>query len=135
MNLQQLRILGEALRRDLNLTEVAKALNTSQSGVSKHIMDLERELGVDIFVRRGKRIVGLTEPGKELSGLVGRILLARISHTAEAHRGANQRKLFCDNDFPLIQGASRCRRSVAQNGLILEWWKAGQWKRPLMLGW
>ncbi len=75
MNLQQLRILGEALRRDLNLTEVAKALNTSQSGVSKHIMDLERELGVDIFVRRGKRIVALTEPGKELAGLVGRILL------------------------------------------------------------
>jgi LysR family transcriptional regulator, cys regulon transcriptional activator len=75
MNLQQLRILGEAFRRDLNLTEVAKALNTSQSGVSKHIMDLEKELGVDIFVRRGKRIVGLTEPGKELSGLVGRILL------------------------------------------------------------
>jgi len=75
MNLQQLRILGEALRRDLNLTEVAKALNTSQSGVSKHIMDLEQELGVDIFVRRGKRIVGLTEPGKELAGLVDRILL------------------------------------------------------------
>lgn len=75
MNLQQLRILGEALRRDLNLTEVARALNTSQSGVSKHIMDLEQELGVDIFVRRGKRIVALTEPGKELAGLVGRILL------------------------------------------------------------
>jgi LysR family cys regulon transcriptional activator len=75
MNLQQLRIIGEALQRDLNLTEVAKALNTSQSGVSKHIMDLEHELGIDIFVRRGKRIIGLTEPGKELAGLVGRILL------------------------------------------------------------
>src|ERR1700753_1616353 len=75
MNLQQLRILGEAFRRDLNLTEVAKALNTSQSGVSKHIMDLEQELGVDIFVRRGKRIIALTEPGKELADVVGRILL------------------------------------------------------------
>ena len=75
MNLQQLRILGEAIRCDLNLTEVAKALHTSQSGVSKHIMDLEQELGVDIFVRRGKRLVGLTEPGKELAGLVDRILL------------------------------------------------------------
>ena len=75
MNLQQIRIIGEALQRDLNLTEVAKALNTSQSGVSKHIMDLEYELGVDIFVRRGKRIVALTEPGKELAGLVERILL------------------------------------------------------------
>ncbi|MBX9824081.1 MAG: CysB family HTH-type transcriptional regulator [Xanthobacteraceae bacterium] len=75
MNLQQIRIIGEALRRDLNLTEVAKALNTSQSGVSKHIMDLEYELGVDIFVRRGKRIVALTEPGKELAERVERILL------------------------------------------------------------
>lgn len=75
MNVQQLRIFGEALRQDLNLTEVAKALHTSQSGVSKHIMDLERELGVDIFVRRGKRIVALTEPGKELAKLVDRILL------------------------------------------------------------
>ena len=75
MNLQQIRIIGEALQRELNLTEVAKALNTSQSGVSKHIMDLEHELGVDIFVRRGKRIVALTEPGKELAGLVERILL------------------------------------------------------------
>jgi len=75
MNLQQLRILGEALQRDLNLTEVSRALNTSQSGVSKHISDLENELGFSIFVRHGKRIIGLTEPGKELAPLVQRILL------------------------------------------------------------
>src|SRR5207244_7853015 len=61
--------------------------------------------------------------------------LARISHSVEAHRGANQRKLLCSNDFSLIQGAPRCRQSVAQNDLILEWWKAGLWKRPLMAGW
>ncbi len=86
MNLQQLRIIGEALHRDLNLTEVAKALNTSQSGVSKHIMDLEHELGIDIFVRRGKRIVALTEPGKELATLVERILLdARNIKSIAAH--------------------------------------------------
>src|SRR5437667_10992653 len=61
--------------------------------------------------------------------------LTRISHSVEAHRGANQRKLLCSNDFCLIQGAPRCRQSVAQNDLILEWWKAGLWKRPLMAGW
>src|SRR5439155_17384390 len=61
--------------------------------------------------------------------------LARISHSVEAHRGENQRKLLCSNDFCLIQGAPRCRQSVAQNDLILEWWKAGLWKRPLMAGW
>jgi DNA-binding MarR family transcriptional regulator len=74
INLQQIRILGEALQHDLNLTEVARTLNTSQSGVSKHIMDLENELGFSIFVRHGKRIVGLTEAGRELAPLVQRIL-------------------------------------------------------------
>jgi LysR family transcriptional regulator, cys regulon transcriptional activator len=67
--------LSEALQRDFNLTEVAKALNTSQSGVNKHIMDLEQELGVSIFVRHGERIAGLTEPDNELAPLVERILV------------------------------------------------------------
>ncbi|WP_439541661.1 CysB family HTH-type transcriptional regulator [Hyphomicrobium sp.] len=75
MNFQQLRIIRETVRRNFNLTEVANALNTSQSGVSKHIKDLEDELGVELFVRRGKRFLGLTEPGRELVGIVERILL------------------------------------------------------------
>ena len=66
VNFQQLRIIRETVRRNFNLTEVANALYTSQSGVSKHIKDLEDELGVELFVRRGKRLLGLTEPGKEL---------------------------------------------------------------------
>jgi LysR family transcriptional regulator, cys regulon transcriptional activator len=61
MNFQQLRILGEAVKHNFNLTEVAGALNTSQSGVSKHIKDLEDELGVELFERKGKRLLGLTE--------------------------------------------------------------------------
>jgi LysR family cys regulon transcriptional activator len=75
MNFQQLRIIRETLRQDFKLTEVANALYTSQPGVSKHIKDLEDELGIEIFVRRGKRLLGLTEPGKELAGVVDRILL------------------------------------------------------------
>ncbi len=78
MNFQQLRIVREAVRRDFNLTEVAAALFTSQSGVSKHILDLEQELGVELFVRRGKRLLGLTEPGKELAVIVERMLLGTI---------------------------------------------------------
>jgi LysR family cys regulon transcriptional activator len=64
MNLQQLRIVREAVQQNFNLTEVAAALFTSQSGVSKHIKDLEDELGVELFQRRGKRLLGLTEPGQ-----------------------------------------------------------------------
>lgn len=86
MNFQQLRIVRETLRRNFNLTEVANALYTSQSGVSKHIKDLEDELGVELFVRRGKRLLGLTEPGKELAQIVDRILL----DTANIKRLADQ---------------------------------------------
>jgi LysR family cys regulon transcriptional activator len=75
MNFQQLRIVREAVRRNFNLTEVANALFTSQSGVSKHILDLEDELGIELFVRRGKRLLGLTDPGKELLTIVERMLI------------------------------------------------------------
>jgi LysR family cys regulon transcriptional activator len=75
MNFQQLRIIREAVRCNFNLTDVGNALFTSQSGVSKHIKDLEDELGVELFVRKGKRLLDLTEPGRELLQIVERILL------------------------------------------------------------
>lgn len=75
MNFQQLRIIREAVRCNFNLTEVGNALFTSQSGVSKHIKDLEGELGVELFVRKGKRLLGLTDPGRELLEIAERILL------------------------------------------------------------
>ena len=74
MNLQQLRIVRETARRRFNLTEVAAALYLAQSGVSKHIKELEDELGVELFVRKGKRLLGLTEPGKELLVVAERML-------------------------------------------------------------
>ena len=64
MNFQQLKIIREAARCHFNLTEVANTLYTSQSGVSRHIKELEDELGVELFIRRGKRLLGMTEPGK-----------------------------------------------------------------------
>lgn len=66
MNLHQFRFVQEAVRRNLNLTETAKALFTSQPGISKAILELEEELGVDIFVRHGKRLKRVTEPGQEV---------------------------------------------------------------------
>lgn len=75
MNFQQLRIIRETIRRQYNLTEAAAALHTSQSGVSKHIKDLEDELGVEIFVRKGKRLLGLTDPGREVAEIVERMLV------------------------------------------------------------
>ncbi|MHA3091978.1 CysB family HTH-type transcriptional regulator [Acinetobacter brisouii] len=75
MNFQQLRIIRETVRQDFNLTEASAALYTSQSGVSKHIKDLEDELGVQLFIRKGKRLLGLTEPGQALLGIVERMLI------------------------------------------------------------
>lgn len=74
MNFQQLRYVRETVRRGLNLTEAANALHTSQPGVSKQIKELEGELGVTIFERRGKRFIGLTEPGKAVVAMVERVL-------------------------------------------------------------
>ena len=74
MNFQQLKIIREAARRNYNLTEVASMLFTSQSGVSRHIRELEEELGIEIFIRRGKRLLGMTEPGKALLVIAERIL-------------------------------------------------------------
>jgi LysR family cys regulon transcriptional activator len=66
MNLHQFRFVQEAARRNLNLTEAAKALHTSQPGVSKAIIELEEELGIEIFARHGKRLKRITEPGEHV---------------------------------------------------------------------
>ena len=74
MNLHQFRFVQEAVRRNLNLTEAAKALHTSQPGISKAILELEEELGVDIFARHGKRLRRVTEPGQEVLKAIDIIL-------------------------------------------------------------
>ncbi|HYD97718.1 MAG TPA: CysB family HTH-type transcriptional regulator [Noviherbaspirillum sp.] len=75
MNFQQLRSVREAARRGYNLTEVANVLFTSQPGVSRQIRELEEELGVEIFERNGKRLTGLTDPGRGILQIIDRLLL------------------------------------------------------------
>ena len=79
MNLHQLRFVQEAVRRNLNLTETAKALFTSQPGISKAILELEEELGVDIFARHGKRLKRVTEPGQAVLKSV-EIIMREVSN-------------------------------------------------------
>ncbi|AKJ31237.1 CysB family HTH-type transcriptional regulator [Caldimonas brevitalea] len=75
MNFQQLRSVRETARRGFNLTEVANVLHTSQPGVSRQIRELEDELGIELFVRAGKRLTGLTPPGAEVLPIIERMLL------------------------------------------------------------
>ncbi len=74
MNLQQLRYLHEIVHRELNISDAAKALYTSQPGLSKQIKSLEEELGIEIFVRNGKRLTAITEPGKAVLEIAQRML-------------------------------------------------------------
>ncbi|MBO9582375.1 MAG: LysR family transcriptional regulator [Sphingobium sp.] len=74
MKLQQLRYVAAAAHHDLNLTAVANQLFISQSGISRQIRELEAELGIDIFVRRGRRLVGLTEAGAQATEVIAAIL-------------------------------------------------------------
>lgn len=74
MNLQQLRYLNGVVQHGLKISDAAEALYTSQPGISKQIKLLEEELGIEIFVRNGKRITGVTEPGKAIVGIARRML-------------------------------------------------------------
>jgi DNA-binding transcriptional LysR family regulator len=76
MNFQQLRYVREAVRQNLNLTEAAARLFTSQPGVSKQIRELENEIGVEIFVRKGKRLIAITEPGRAVVAAAEKVLQA-----------------------------------------------------------
>jgi LysR family cys regulon transcriptional activator len=140
VNFQQLKIIREAARRDYNLTEVANMLYTSQSGVSRHIRELE-ELGIEIFIRRGKRLLGMTEPGKALLTIAERILneasnvrrladlftndASGVLTIATTHTQARYslppvikafRELFPDVRLELIQGTPQEIDVLLQNG-------------------
>ena len=89
MNFQQLRSIREAARCGFNLTEVANVLFTSQPRVSRQIRELEDELGVEIFERNGKRLIGLTEPGKGILHIIERLLLEaeNLRHASQEYAG------------------------------------------------
>lgn len=87
MNLQQLRTVREAVHHGFNLTATAEALFTSQPGVSRQIRELEREIGVEIFRRHGKRLLGLTAPGETVLRIIERLLheAENLKRAAEEH--------------------------------------------------
>jgi LysR family cys regulon transcriptional activator len=91
MKIQQLRFLCEIARRDLSVSAAAEALHTSQPGVSRQIKDLEEELGVEIFVRHGKRLTALTEPGRAVLAIAERILAEAANMKRAGEEFANEK--------------------------------------------
>lgn len=91
MKLQQLRFVAEVARRDLNVSSAAEALFTSQPGISKQIKALEQELGVEIFVRNGKRLIGVTEPGRAVLVIAERLLAEAANLKRAGEEFANEK--------------------------------------------
>ena len=56
MKLLQFKYVLEVVRQNLNISMAAESLYTSQPGISKQIRQLEDELGIKIFERRGKHL-------------------------------------------------------------------------------
>ena len=75
MKFQQLRYIVEVANQNMNITEAAHVLFTSQPGISKQVRLLENELGVEIFERNGKHIKGLTPPGKKIVAISREIMM------------------------------------------------------------
>lgn len=74
MKLQQLRFLCEIANQGYSFAKAAASLHTSQPGISKQIRLLERELGIDIFIRHKGRIVEVTKPGAQVIELGRNVL-------------------------------------------------------------
>ncbi len=74
MKLQQLKYIWEVARHDLNVSATAESLFTSQPGISKQIIMLEDELGVQIFQRSGKHLTEVTPAGIAIVKMAGEIL-------------------------------------------------------------
>lgn len=91
MKLQQLRYACEVARRGLSVSAAAEALHTSQPGISKQIQVLEAELGVEIFMRHGKRIAAVTEPGKAVLAIAERILAEAANMKRAGEEFANEK--------------------------------------------
>ena len=74
MKFHQLKYIHEVVKQNLNISTAADALHTSQPGVSKQIQLLEEELNLQVFQRHGKRLVGITEPGRIVVNLAERVM-------------------------------------------------------------
>ena len=120
MKLQQLRYAVEVFRHNLNVSEAAEALFTSQPGVSKQIRLLEDELGVQIFIRSGKRIVAVTQVGMAILETAEQVLrgVRNIKNMRRRRAGRLRwgRRMIC-----CVSGCLVCWRGFGRCFLMCVW--------------
>jgi LysR family cys regulon transcriptional activator len=87
MKLRQLVYLHEVTQQAFNISAAAKALYTSQPGISRQLQDFAGELGVELFRHQGKRLIGLTPAGEEIAAVAAGMIrdIKRIKEIAAAH--------------------------------------------------
>ena len=88
-----------AVAREENITKASEALHLSQPALSRQLMQLEEELGTELFIR-GKRKITLTPAGTLL-----RRRALEIIELTEKYR--THRKSRAGNPFP-GRGTGRC---------------------------
>lgn len=95
MNLQRLEVFVAIIRNDFNVSRAAHDLRQSQPGLSKHLQLLEEELGCPLFVRKGRRLVELTPPGREVHRIAERMLRDSdsLSGIAQGYRESDRGSL------------------------------------------
>ncbi len=92
MKLQQLRYIWEVAHHDLNVSQTAQSLYTSQPGISKQIRLLEDELGVEIFSRSGKHLTRITPAGESILKTAGEIIRKVESIKSVAQEFCDEKK-------------------------------------------
>src|SRR5687768_2557018 len=95
MRLEQIRLIVEIARQGFNVSKAAEILEAPQPAVSRQLKALERELGIDLFVRSQNRLRGLTQPGKEILEVAQRLVddADRISKIAQDFSASERGRL------------------------------------------
>ena len=66
MELRQFHTLITLINNDFSVSRTAEKLFLVQSAVSQQLKRLEQELDSELFIRKGKRLTGLTEFGRQV---------------------------------------------------------------------
>ncbi len=95
MTLKQLKYLIGIVDSGLNITSAAERLYTSQPGISKQLKQLEAELGMQLFTRKGKSLSAITPAGREVIDRARKILreVENISSLASDLTGEQEGRL------------------------------------------
>jgi LysR family cys regulon transcriptional activator len=108
MNLRQLKSLCEIVDHGLKISGAAEALYRSQPSISRHIQDLEKELGVDLFYRRRNRLLELTPQGREILSIARRI----VQDTENIRRASQEHGEEPAGEFSIATTHTQARYSL-----------------------